>query len=397
MSAQSERETRYSRVLLVSSGHMTNDLYGNLLSSLTPYLILTHALGTAMAGVVLLVYLAASSVLQPIFGLLSDRSGRRFFAVAGPLWTGVAAVAFPLAHGTLLLLAIAGIGGIGSAAFHPQAASIVDSLGRRNKGWIMSLFSMGGNLGFAVGPLVAATLFSVGFGWSPFAIIPGLLYSLIAFLYIPAPPVAAGVQAEPLSRTLKRTWKPLSLIVLVIAIRSGAQLGMIIFLPLFYHAHGLPAQLGSLYATVLALAGAVGGLAGGSLSDRFGRNPVVTVSLFLAAPLLLLVSIIPGPVAAPIVFLAGASLSASSSVVVVQAQSLLPANTGIASGLTLGLGFGLSGIFTTILTSIAGHIGVLDAILFIPAMPLIGGIVSLAVPAVTRGRASHMPAPTAAG
>lgn len=396
--AEEVGEVAYSRVLLVSSGHMTNDLYGNLISSLTPYLILQHAIGTASAGFILLVYLSASSVLQPLFGLLSDRSGRRFFAVFGPLWTGVAAVAFARAGSPLLILLVAAVGGIGSAAFHPQAASIVDGLARQKKGWVMSLFSMGGNLGFAVGPLVAATLAFVGLGWSPVAIIPALVYTVFALLYMPSPVTRRRAESEPLRSTLGRTWKPLSLIVVVIAIRSGAQLGMIIFLPLYYHAHGLPAQLGSLYATVLALAGAAGGMAGGSLSDRFGRNVVVVVSMFLAGPLLLSVTLVPAYAAGPLVFLAGACLSASSSVVVVQAQSLLPANTGIASGLTLGLGFGLSGVFTTVLTSIAGHIGVLNAILYIPGMPLAGALLALGVgPLTPRHRPPLSVAATAGG
>ena len=94
----------YPRVALLSVGHLTNDLYGNLMTSLTPYLIIQGRITATLAGLVLLVYLIGSSVLQPIFGLLSDRSGRRLFASVGPLWIGVATSLFGWAPNAALLL-----------------------------------------------------------------------------------------------------------------------------------------------------------------------------------------------------------------------------------------------------------------------------------------------------
>jgi FSR family fosmidomycin resistance protein-like MFS transporter len=186
--------------------------------------------------------------------------------------------------------------------------------------------------------------------------------------------------AEPLRATLARTWRSLSAIVSIIALRGGIQYALLLFLPLYYHAHGASAQLGSYYAFVISLAGALGGLAGGRLSDRLGRKPVVVGSLLLALPLLVLSLLAGGLLVWPLLVMAGACLLASNSVTVVQGQELLPSNAGIASGLTLGLGFGLSGLIGSAMAVLADHIGVETAIFLVPLLAPVAAGLALWVP-----------------
>lgn len=379
-------EHDYPRVSLISAGHLINDVYGSMITSLTPYLIVRGDISTSAAGFILLVYLIGSSVMQPLFGLVSDRSGRRVFAVIGPLWVGAAAAAFGWASNSLLLLAIAGLGGIGTAAFHPQAASMVNALSPRRKGWSMSIFSVGGNIGFALGPIVAAGIALIGLHWTPIVLIPGIVICGLLARYSPDPKAAAQTfDVSELRAAFARAGHALFLIVSVIAIRSGTQFGLIIFLPLYYHARGFPVQLGSYYAFVFSLAGAAGGLAGGELSDRYGRKIVVVSSLALTTPLLILALLSGGVLIWPLLALSGAALLASNSVTVVQGQELLPGSTGIASGLTLGLGFGLSGIITSILANLAPHIGLTAVLAIIPFLPLLAAGLAVFVPATHRG------------
>jgi FSR family fosmidomycin resistance protein-like MFS transporter len=183
-----------------------------------------------------------------------------------------------------------------------------------------------------------------------------------------------------------RAWRSLSLIVAVIAIRSGAQVVLIIFFPLYEHLLGHTAQLGSYYAFTLSLSGAAGGLVGGALSDRLGRRNVSTVSLLMSGPLLALVLLANQVWIWPLLVLSGATLLASNSITVVQGQELLPTNAGIASGLTLGLGFGLSGVASTTLTALSDHIGVAGAIWVVPAMPVIAALLAWLVPETHRAR-----------
>lgn len=367
-----EREvarTDYGRVGLISVGHLTNDLYGNFMTSLMPYLVLRGDITTTAAGLVLLVYLIGSSVLQPVFGVMSDRSGRRAFAVVGPVWVGLAAACISRAGSTGALLAIAGLGGIGTAAFHPQAAAMVDQLSPSRKGRSMAYFSMGGNVGFALGPVIAAVIAMVGLDWSPVILIPGVFVGLALARY--APQVARGsetVSFAELRATVREAWTQVNLVIAVIAIRSAAQFALIIFLPLYYHLRGFPAQLGSYYAFVFSLAGAIGGLIGGHYSDLYGRRRVVVSSLLLSAPLMVLALLAPVVWVWPLIALGGAALLGSNSVTVVQGQQLLPRHRGLASGLTLGLAFGLSGIIASTLTTMADHIGVEHVIYAAPLL-----------------------------
>lgn len=372
--------TDYKRVGLLSVGHLMNDLYGNFMTSLMPYLVIRGEITTTAAGLVLLVYLIGSSVLQPIFGLIADRTGRRAFAIVGPVWVGLAAAVIGRAGTALSLLAIAGIGGLGTAAFHPQAASMVDSLSPTNKGRSMAYFSMGGNIGFALGPVAAAIVVTVGLKWTPAMLVPGAIIGLALARYAPhVGPSEESFTYSDLKATVNDAWKQINLVVSVIAIRSAAQYALIIFLPLYYHLRGFPAELGSYYAFVLSLSGAIGGLVGGHYSDVYGRRRTVVLSLAIAAPLLVVTLLVPTAFVWPLVALSGAALLASNSVTVVQGQELLPRHRGLASGLTLGLGFGLSGVIASGLTTLADHVGVEIVIFAAPALALVAALLATLV------------------
>lgn len=384
-----QAETHYPRVALLSLGHLTNDVYGSLISSLTPYLVLRGSISTTAAGLVLFIYLIGSSLLQPLIGITSDRTGRRFFAVLGPIWVGVAAGLIGWAGNAVVLLALAAVGGVGTAAFHPQAAAMVNRLSGRNRGFVMSIFSMGGNIGFALGPLVAAIIATAGLHWSPVVVFPGIAVTALLVRFAPNAGRAAATEAPKAMRSISgKVWAALGLIVLVIALRSGVLYGLMLFLPLYYHAHGASAQLGSAYAFLFTFSGALGGLGGGSLSDRHGRRPVVILSLLITVPLVYVSFAAGGPVVWLLMGASGAALLSSNSVTVVQAQELLPSNTGMVSGLTMGLGFGLSGAVGFLLGILADHLGVQTAIYLVPLLAPLAAVAAWFVPERGRREAS---------
>lgn len=404
MSIHDRDHIDHPRISLIGLAHLTNDLSGNFLTSLTPYLVLRGAISATGAGFVVFVYLIGSSVLQPFFGVLADRQGRKWFAVLGPLWLCVAAAFTGWVTGSWELLTLAGIGGLGTAAFHPQAAAMVDSLSPRHKGRSMAIFSMGGNIGFAIGPLAAAWVAIAGLHWTLLLVAPGVTVAVLLALFAPTPgrrktvPDMAGLQS-----IIQARWFPLSVMVVVIALRSAIQLGLIIFLPLFYHDRGYAPEIGSYLAFVLSLAGAGGGFLGGHVSDLYGRRAVTVATLALSAPAIFFTLLATGPVVWPLMVIAGSLLLASNSVMVVAAQQILPENTGLASGLTLGLGFGLSGLITSMLSILADHTSISFAIFTIPAIALVSAVLSLMMPEdldrqdVASGARPHLHAKAASG
>jgi FSR family fosmidomycin resistance protein-like MFS transporter len=371
-------------------GHFTNDLYGNLATSMAPYFVLGGRLSAPAAGALVLIYLAGSSVLQPIFGILSDRSGRRWFAVAGPAWIGCCMSALVVLPSAWMIFVAVAIGGIGTAAFHPQGASMVNKLAGAKRGWGMSIFSTGGNLGYGLGPLLAALLWQVHTKWSVIAVIPGLVCSSLLFRYAPTVRSTAMETTGKSLRDARANVGALTRIVLVIAIRSGAMSSVIFLSPLIFHDEGLPATWGSYGSTLFLLAGAAFGLYTGRLSDVIGRKPVVVWSLIIAAPLIFLVALAPGLWAWPIMAFAGMAIVASNAVTVVQAQELLPGNVGLAAGLTLGLGFGLSGVMTFVVSAMTKVATPRDTLLMVAVLPLVGA--ALAATTASRPAAIAMAA-----
>lgn len=368
------------RVSLIGLGHFTNDLYGNLATSMAPYFVIAGKLSAPVAGAMVLVFLAGSSVFQPLFGIISDRSGRRWFAVAGPAWIGCCMSLLVIAPGAWTIFVLVALGGVGTAAFHPQGASMVNRLAGQSRGWAMSIFSTGGNLGYGLGPILAATLWAINSRWTVLVAVPGLACSALLFRFAPTVKSHGMTSAGSSLRDAKANVGPLSLIVLVIAIRSGAMSAVIFLAPLYFHAQHLPPSWGSYGSTIFLLAGAAFGLYAGRLSDRIGRKPVVVWSLIAASPLILLIAILPGLTTWPAMAAAGAAILASNSVTVVQAQEMLPANAGLAAGLSLGLGFGLSGVITLLVSIISKPVGPQQTIVLAASLPLLAAALAAVLP-----------------
>jgi FSR family fosmidomycin resistance protein-like MFS transporter len=363
--------TDLRRVWLLAFGHFTNDAYGNLATSMAPYFVLAGKMTPAVAGTVVLVYLAGSSVLQPIFGIVSDRTGRRWFAVAGPMWVGLMMSLMIAAPWAWAIFVCASLAGVGTAAFHPQGASMVNRVAGPARGWSMSIFSMGGNLGFGLGPVLAAVMASANSAWAIAMAVPGIICSSVLFKFAP---VVKSQHMESTGKSLRDARQnagALTIIVLIIAIRSGAMSAVIFLCPLYFHSQHLPANWGSIGSSIFLLMGAIAGLYAGRLSDRVGRTPIVMWSLVASAPLIFLVANVRGLVAWPVLAAAGVAILASNSVTVVQAQELLPANAGLAAGLTLGLGFGLSGVITFVASNVTQLAGPRDTLMLAAVLPLI--------------------------
>ena len=374
-------------VFSLSFGHFVVDLFGNFPPMMFPLLVATLGLSYGQVGLAAMAFSVGSSALQPVFGHLEDRFGGRWVQAAGVAWIAclMGVVGFAWNYPSLLLLI--GLAGIGAAAFHPQAATKLAAVSGKNRGTALSLFSLGGNAGYALGPIVAAALFlRLGLTGATVLIVPGLLAALyigLALRKIDVHQEAARAQAQKLARARIPIFA-VSILLLVTILRSWLQNALVLYLPLLFPDMSLSSQL----MFVLLLGSAVGGVLGGMLADRFGGRVQVIISLLLTAPAVYLFMNTSGLGAMVAALVAGALMGSSYPVTVVMAQEYMPHNVGVASGLMMGFAWTIGGLGIFAIGLNADNVGLAAALNILIFVPLAAGLLSFLLP-----RAQPRPAP----
>jgi FSR family fosmidomycin resistance protein-like MFS transporter len=371
-------------LLFLSLGHLVTDIYQGALPAILPFLKSHLCLSYAYAGVILMTANFTSSVLQPLFGYLSDRRGKLFLLPLGCLAAGVGLSLLPLSGNYGLTLVLVAISGLGVASYHPEGYKTAYFFTGPRPATGMSVFSVGGNLGFALGPLIALTLISrLGFFYLPVMlgfclIFLGLLPYYWKRLDEPKPPhlqsKAAGTGVSP------GTYLALVFIIAVVVMRSWIQLGLMTFIPFYYIGvlKGDPLYSGTL-VSVFLLGGVAGTLGGAPLADRWGHKRLLTLSMLLTSLLFPLVRLASGLWLFVVLAVVGMVLISSFTVTVVMAQRLLPRHLGAASGLMVGFAIGAGGLGVTLLGIVADHYGVPAALNAIIFLPIIGTLLSLGI------------------
>jgi MFS transporter, FSR family, fosmidomycin resistance protein len=369
-------------LFLLSCGHMVVDIYQGALPAILPFLKESLGLSYTVAGTILIASNLTSSVIQPLFGFLSDKKEKAYLL---PLGTFAAGAGFSLlagAHHYVLILVLVAISGFGIAAYHPEGFKTARFFTGQKMATGMSVFAVGGNFGNALGPIIALSIVNYyGFSSLPWMFLPALAFTvcIIALRKVVAIP---GTDRPSIGETAPRTpWKAhraLVVIICVIIMRTWTQVGLMTYIP-FYYIDVLkqdPVSAGKL-VSILLLGGAFGTLAGAPLADRWGHRFWLRFSMlgsFLLFPLVLYSE---GLMLWVGVTLFGAVLISTFSVTVVMGQNLLPRNLGVASGLIVGFAIGAGGIGVTLLGVVADHFGVPFAFKCIGILPLAGFLVSL--------------------
>ena len=372
-------------LLALMLGHFTNDTFGGVLPMLFPPMKERFDLSNAEIGLVTLAYTSAASLSQPFFGYLSDRHSRRWYAPATLVWGALFVASYGFAESYGMFLALAFLAGVGSGAYHPlgasNAAAVTD---KRYVNTAMSLYTVGGTTGYALGPLVAVALLAVfGPRGTAALLVPGIVVAALLLPQMgrverargPRPALADRGRVLP-----PGAWRALARVIAVVMLRSWVFLAVIQFVPVWYDDLGYSAGFYGALVTAIILAGAVGTLLGGGLADRFGQGRVVVVSLVLALPALLLFVGFPGEYALLTGALFGLACDASLSVTLVAAQRLLPGQAGVASGVILGLGFITGGIGVPVTGILADAVGVQTALMLVGALCLVAAALATTVP-----------------
>jgi len=368
-------------LLLMFLGHIWVDASQGILPVVLPKLKEALALSYFQVGLVVTVLNITSSVIQPIFGYLADRMRTGWFVPVGILWTALMMGVVGYAPSYLSVVLLVGFAGLGTAAFHPRAMMVVYHVSASRKGFGTAVFSTGGNIGFALGPMVGSLLV-LGFGLhATIGLLgPGALLALLIFLwpgdFLRREAPAKGKTSAGGEGSYSILWGSLILTCLIVTLRSWVYISFITYLPMFLQEQGLALKTGSLMLTAFLAAGAAAGLYGGHLSDRVGRRLVIIVSMLLYPVFMSLMILSRGPILWALAAASGAALLASFSVTIVLAQEILPRNLGLASGLILGLGFGTGGLGTAVSGWIADAVGLYKTIWILALVPVLGSVLA---------------------
>lgn len=366
----------------LAGGHFVIDATVGAIPALLPVWTAALALSDLQASLVLAASLLVSSAIQPLFGILADRREMPLY-----LWGGVAVAATGFAAAGLTdtywaLIGCVVVSGLGVAAFHPEAARVANRIAGRNRATGLAWFMVGGNAGFAAGPLlVALTLPALDARSTLIFLIPatlvvGLIIAVRDRLHVPV-----ARRAGPPDRRDERRG-PLAVLLVVTSMRTWVQFGLLALGPLYLvDARGASDEAAAFAVFAFSAAGAIATVVGAAVADRLGGRVALIVSLPLTAPFVVAFLLLDGPGAIVALCLAGLALMSSFSVTVAMGQEYLPHRLALAAGLMIGLGaIGSAPPGLALFGAIADVFGQEAAIAGLAGLCVAGGAVALALP-----------------
>jgi MFS transporter, FSR family, fosmidomycin resistance protein len=374
------------RITVLALGHLFNDMYVGFLPALLPLLIERTGITLTAAAALTSTLSVFTSLAQPIFGHTADRIRRPYLSAFGPLITAVffSLIGFAYSYSALIVCIVCA--GIGTAAFHPQSASLAGRSSGRQSGLGMSLFVTGGNFGYYLGPIVIMSIVTLlGLQYSYIAVLPGLIISFLLFRLLPNLPQTARQQIkQSLALVIPHQLRIFLLLLFISVIRSFVVSGFNTFIPIYLQQQHYDPMMYAAGLTIFGMPGALGALLGGSLSDRLGRKTVLLFSMAGALPFLHLFLKLQGIPAMICLGLGGFFILSSIPVVIVMAQELLPGRINTASALVMGLSWGIGGVMVTPLGLVADHFGLSTALTLLVSFGFIACILVFFLPETKR-------------
>ena len=374
---------RNRSLLSLSLAHFTLDLYPSILPIMLPFLMASLHLTYTQAGLVATAYLVGSSLTQPLFGYLADRFTPRILGPLGVIWTAAFIVSAAYAWSYPILLGFILLAALGSAAFHPQGAAQASVISGEPRATSLALFSFGGSLGYALGPLMGGVVFSnLGLRSAVLLLLP----ALVALpLLLVRPPVEREERKAPLERRNPIEWGATPWLVVVsvamiVLLRPWAFTSLTTYLPLLYQNRGYSLFLASQVLFLFLISSAFGGVLTAFLADRFGPRRVLAFSLILSSPMIYLFLYAPGAWPHLLAISLGIFLGGLIPVVTFVAQNLFSGSAAMASGFALGGQFTAGGIGVAVTGFLADRFGLLRSLELLVLLPLVAALFCLGLP-----------------
>jgi FSR family fosmidomycin resistance protein-like MFS transporter len=380
---QAARPAALRVLFAISFSHLLNDIIQALLPSIYPLLKTSFNLDFVQIGLITLTFQMTASVLQPFVGYFTDRRPLPYSLAGGMGFTLLGLITLSQAHSFNMILLAAGIIGLGSSVFHPEASRVARLASGGRHGFAQSLFQVGGNTGSSLGPLLAAAIV-VPRGQSSV-----LWFAVLALAGIVTLVMVGRWYGDILSERRKRASASTSVrtppprarhVVRVILILMALIFSKYFYLACltnyytFYLIHRFHAsvQEAQVALFVFLFAVAAGTIIGGPVGDRLGRKAVIWVSILGVAPFTLILPHV-GLVATIVLSIfIGLILASAFSAILVYAQELIPGRVGLISGLFFGLAFGMAGIASALLGELADRTSIEFVFQVCAYLPLIG-------------------------
>ena len=382
--AAGRRPASRATLLALSLGHGCADLCSGALFALLPFLVVERHYSYAAAGVFALTASVAHAVFQPLIGAQGDRREAHWLLPAGLIVSGLGMGAVGLVTSFPLTLIAVAVCSAGVASYHPEGARWARHASSSRVTADMSIFSVGGGVGYAVGPLVvAAVLAPLGLrGTLVIAVVPFAAAAVVVVAlrrFREMPPVAHELHRQ--AETYGSEWRPFAVLVCLFCLASGVSTGLLTYVPLFLvQARGTSPAASNVMTSVLLGAAAAGTLLGGIAAHRYGRRLVLIAPQLLLVPAIALLPSLSYAAMIPLVVLIGIAVNANVSVALVLAQEYLPAHMGLATGLTIGLCGGVGGLIVAALGLLGDAAGPSSVLYAIAALPLAVAVLAARLP-----------------
>ncbi len=365
---------------LLMTGHFCTDLCQGALVATFPFLVVYS--GFTYTEVAMLVFAAnvVSAIIQPLFGWMSDRKARPWLMALGCFLAGFGLAGVGLMSNYLLIIASAMVSGCGVAMFHPEGGRLANLVASKQKGTSMSIFAVGGNVGWAIGPMVAVA--SIGFFGISGTFVPLIPAAIVALVLLTKNRtfgsfglVDKSVASDP---DQKEHWGFFTLVMAVVSTRSVGMTIITTYAALFLMTElGQSEQIGSLMITIYALFGAVATISSGKVSGRIGVQRLMQISYTaLSAVIILFAFCRILPLSAVLIACIGLLQSIAYPSTVVLGQSFIPHHLGTASGLTYGVAICIGGLLSPLFGMIGDAIGLTPVILMSAGVVLVGACLS---------------------
>lgn len=367
---------------VLSGGHGAVDFASGAVPALLPFLAERFDLSYTATAAVMLAATLSSSLVQPAFGWVSDRHGAMWLLPSGLVLAAAGLGLAGVVPSYPLVLAAVFVGGVGIAAYHPEGAKFALYASGRRRASGMSYFNIGGNTGYALGPIVLTPLVVwLGLSGTLLAALPVVAVAVVVSLALPR--LRSISPARVVGPTAAAEDRPgaMTLLVGVILLRSLTWFGLITFVPLWLVSLGHTKAEGNRLLALMLVSGVAGALAFGPIADRFGLRRTLLGSTLALPPLVLTFLHVGGVPGAMALMLVGTCIVGTFGVVMVLSQSYLPRHVAMASGLNVGLAIGLGGLAAVALGAVADAIDLEAALTVCAIAPILAAVLCLLLPA----------------